>query len=210
MLWVTNSDRGRKQVELVHFPLPSPPLYLSFVGTATSSLSPNRWVLWNFSNLMLACRDFFFVALLFLLAELECSLFLVCWNCVLSCCCWVLEVVPKFLWNLCFGIIILFLLLFLVWNLCSCSWNPLILLARSRSRSFWCYIWVLDFIFGLWYRTYLLLFLRKIQYLFFFWKIFFFLNLIYKKNRINKIFVYLTNGSEWQMDGMCELKRNQT
>uniref|UniRef100_A0A2N9ETA8 Uncharacterized protein n=1 Tax=Fagus sylvatica TaxID=28930 RepID=A0A2N9ETA8_FAGSY len=38
-------DRGREQVDLVHFPLPSPPLSLSFVGTATSSLSANRWVL---------------------------------------------------------------------------------------------------------------------------------------------------------------------
>uniref|UniRef100_A0A2N9GB09 Uncharacterized protein n=1 Tax=Fagus sylvatica TaxID=28930 RepID=A0A2N9GB09_FAGSY len=45
LLWVTNSDRGREQVDLVHFPLPSPPLSLSFVGTATSSLSANRWVL---------------------------------------------------------------------------------------------------------------------------------------------------------------------
>ena len=33
---------------------------------------------------------------------------------------------------------------------------------------------------------------------------------IYKKNQNNKIFVYLTNGSEWQMDGMCQLKLNQT
>ena len=119
MLWVTNSDRGRKQVELVHFPLPSPPLYLSFVGTATSSLSPNRWVLWNFSDLMLACCDFFifiFVAVLFLLAELECSLFLVCWNCVLSCCCWVLEVVTEFLWNLCFGFEICAVVLKILWS----------------------------------------------------------------------------------------------
>ena len=119
-------------------------------GSFSSAITAAFSVLCGYCHLFFICQQmsvvkffgfdacmpwFFFFAVLFLLAELECSLFLVCWKCVLSCCCWVLEVVPKFLWNLCFGIIILFLLLFWVWNLCCCSWNPLIFLARSRSRS---------------------------------------------------------------------------
>ena len=100
-------------------------------GSFSSAIAASFSVLCGYCHLFFICQQmgvvkffgfdacmpwFVFVAVLFLLAELECSLFLVCWKCVLSCYCWVLEVVTEFLWNLCFGFEICAVVLEILWS----------------------------------------------------------------------------------------------